>query len=157
MENKIEQTKKKPSEETLKLVDELGNCNSDKGDWINIEGIGWVWKPISQDESDRVVPTPSIPPSIMGEIVRWGNTIDIDNISQNSVMLIKLNVDDPHRIQIMQRVIAKQVLEPRIEKLKEKRVCVLFMQEGDDISVISEEDMQKAGWEKKEKSRIITL
>ena len=61
------------------------------------------------------------------------------------------------RVQMMQQVIARQVLQPRIEKLKEKKVCILFMQAEDDISVMTEEEMNQAGWEKKEKSRIITL
>lgn len=71
--------------------------------------------------------------------------------------MIKLNADDPMRIRMMQQIIARQVLEPRIEKLKEKHACILFMQPEDDISVMTEEEMNKAGWEKKEKSRIITL
>jgi len=43
------------------------------------------------------------------------------------------------------------------EKLKQNQICVLFMQSDDDISIMTEEDMNKAGWEKKEKKLIITL
>jgi hypothetical protein len=83
--------------------------------------------------------------------------LDFDGVKENSVVLIKVCVDDPFHLQMMQNVIVKQVLTPRIEKLKEKKVCVLFMRAGDDISIMDETDMAKAGWEKKEKSRIITL
>jgi hypothetical protein len=31
------------------------------------------------------------------------------------------------------------------------------MSEKDDLSILSEEEMNQAGWEKKDKSRIITL
>jgi hypothetical protein len=106
---------------------------------------------------EPLVPTPpSESPPLLAELVKWGNTLDFDNIPHNAVVLIKLDVNDPFRVQMMQRIITKQVLEPRIEKLKERHICILFMQSGDDISIMTEEEMKKAGWEKKEKSIIIT-
>ena len=148
-----------PTHEILKELEELNSkvTDADGGAWINIPNYGICWQP----QGDRMgkplgVPSPStVPPAIEG-LVKWGSQLDLDNIPQNSVVLIKLNVQDPMRVQMMQRAIAKQVLEPRIEKLKEKRVCILFMQAGDDITIMTEEDMKKAGWEKKEKSLIIT-
>jgi hypothetical protein len=152
-----------PVDDTAQIFKQLEELNSkltdkDGGEWINVPHYGICWHP----NSDRMgaplgVPSPSTPPTAIEAIVKWGNTIDFDNIPQNAVVLIKLNVTDPMRVNMMQRAIAKQVLEPRIEKLKEKRTCILFMQAEDDISVMTEEEMGKAGWEKKEKSRIITL
>ena len=152
-----------PTDKTLKLVDELNSkLSSDKGQWIHDEKLGIVWQPKtgpympSNDPTrEYQLPTNDPPPSL-GELIKWGNTLDFDNIPQNAVVLIKLDINDPFRVQMMQRIITKQVLEPKIEKLKEKHTCILFMQAGDDISVMTEEEMKKAGWEKKEKSIIIT-
>lgn len=150
----------KPTSEMVKKIEELNNqITTDKGQWIWADEIGLVWQPAlrSVGESALGVPSPSTPPILLEDIVKWGNTLDFDSVKENSVVLIKICVDDPLHLQMMQNVIVKQVLTPRIEKLKEKKVCVLFMRADDDISIMDEDDMKKAGWEKKEKSRIITL
>ena len=153
----------RPTTATDDIITQLEKLNAnvtdkDGGEWINIPDHGICWKPSGDRMGQPLgVPSPTTPPTALVDLVKWGDTIDIDNIPQNSVVLIKLNVDDPMRVNIMQRIIAKQVLEPRIEKLKEKRVCILFMSADDDISIMTEADMESAGWEKKEKSRIITL
>jgi hypothetical protein len=51
--------------------------------------------------------------------------------------------------------IVRQVLEPRFDKLKEKHVTVLFLSSKDDISVLTEKDMEVSGWIRREPSRII--
>ena len=155
-----DKTKEIQAEEVKKLLDELNDSIKDgDGQWIYVDGVGPCWSPHPLDPMGKPlgVPPNKVPPSIIEALVKWGKSIDFDNIPKNAVVIIKLNIDDPFRTQIMQQVIAKQVLEPRLEILKEKRVCILFMQEGDDISVITEEEMAQAGWEKKEKKRIITL
>ncbi len=148
-----------PLEKTLKLLETLNNAPSAKegGEWTYIEGHGIVWEPTVGDRMGRplVPPVEKTPPSILEEIVKWGGSFDFDNLPMNSVVIIKLNLDNPMRVQMMQRIIAKQVLEPRIETLKANRICVLFMNSDDDISVMSEEDMSQAGWERKDKSLII--
>ena len=145
------------SEDVIKQIEKLNARLTDEsgGEWISVPNYGIVWKPNSNTPETIVGGPPSeIPPAIQA-IVQWGNTIDFDNITQNAVVLIKLGITDPMRANMLQRAIAKQVLEPRIEKLKEKRVCILFMQTGDDISVMTEAEMLQAGWERKEKSMII--
>ena len=151
------------SEEIIKFIDALNEkSQTDKGQWLYSEELGVVWQPVipampSEDPTKGVVaPTESAPP-LLESIVKWGNIIDFDNLPKNAVVLIKLNVQDPLRVQMMQRAIAKQVLEPRAEKLKANRTCILFMQSDDDISIMTEDDMKKAGWEKKDKPLIITL
>jgi len=146
------------------IIKELTEMNSkvvdkDGGAWVYIEGHGICWKPCGGDRMGQPlgVPSPSTPPPTIESLIEWGNKIDLDNIPQNAVVLIKLNTDDMFRFNMLQRAIAKQVLEPRIEKLKEKRVCILFLESGDDISVMTEEEMNQAGWEKRDKGRIITL
>jgi hypothetical protein len=148
-----------PTDKILQLIDELNDkVSNNDGEWAYIKDHGLCWKPnvsAMPGSPPPAVPSPSTPPPSLEEIVQWGNKLDFDNLPQNSVVLIKLAIDDPFRVQMMQKIITKQVLEPRIQKLKDKRTCILFMQSGDDISVMTEEDMGKAGWEKKEKSLII--
>jgi hypothetical protein len=140
----------KPTDEVLKLIDELNDkVSNNEGEWVYSKDVGICWKPNIQAMPGSplpAVPSPSTPPPLLGDIVKWGNTMDFDNLPQNAVVLIKLDVKDPFRVQMMQQVIAKKVLEPRFEKLKEKHICILFMQAGDDISVMTESEMNKAGW-----------
>lgn len=160
MENKITIPKFEPQhqelkDEILKQIDELNSQETNGGEWIYVDKIGICWKPVC-DQMGAPITTPvDGPPLVLSKLVEWGKLINFDNLPLNSVVLIKLNVDDPTHVNTMQRAIAKQVLEPRIEKLKENRTCILFMQSGDDISVMTEAEMNQAGWEKKEKSRII--
>jgi len=148
-----------PAAELIKQLEELNSkvTDADGGSWVNIPGHGICWVP-SGDRMGKplAVPSPSTPPPALESLVQWGDQVNFETVPENSVVMIKLNIQDPMRVKMMQHVIAKQVLEPRIETLKQKRVCILFMQAGDDISVMTEEDMGKAGWEKKDKSRIIT-
>ena len=148
------------ADQILKELEELNSkvTDADGGNWVHIPSHGICWQP-SGDRMGKplAVPSPSTPPPAIESLVQWGNHVDFESVPENAVVMIKLNVQDPMRVQIMQRAIAKQVLEPRIETLKQKRVCILFMQAGDDISVMPEEEMNKAGWEKKDKSRILTL
>lgn len=104
----------------------------------------------------RPEPTP-LPNPLLDGLVEWGNILDVDKLGNNSVVTIKIGSDDPIYGAKLQMAIVKQVLEPRVEKLKEKRITVLFMAKDDSIESISQEDMEKSGWVKKDKSRIITL
>ena len=152
-----------PSEEIFKFIDDLNEkAENNKGQWLYSEELGVVWQPVisampSNDPTRGVVATPESAPPLLESIVKWGQTLDFENLPKKAVVIIKLNVSDPLRVQMMQRAIAKQVLEPRAEKLKANQACVLFMQSDDDITVMTEEDMNKAGWEKIDKKLIITL
>lgn len=106
---------------------------------------------------DEVTPVEARPNALVDGILEWGKTLDINNLSENSVLMIKVNVDDPQYAHHFQMGVVRHVLEPRFELLKQKKVTVLFMSDKDDISVISEVDMNKSGWTKKEPNRIITL
>lgn len=151
-----------PSQETLDEISKLNEQLTDKnGEWVYLEGTGLVWKPTIGDlmgaKVSDTVKSPEAPGKLLRELVEIGKGIDFDNLPENAVVLIKLNTDNPMRFEALQRGIVKQVLDPRFAKLKEKRICILFLQSGEDISIMTEEDMGQAGWEKKEKSRIITL
>ena len=167
MENKIidinkeaEENKKKKQEEVIMLLEELNNKVADKdgGQWVNTEDYGLCWHPNrNRMENPLGVPSPSVPPPALEGLVEWGNKLDVDSIPQNAVIVIKLDVDNPVRANIMAQIITNQVLQPRTEILKEKHVCVLFLGANDSIDILTEAEMNKAGWEKKEPSRIITL
>ena len=149
---------KEPTDEMVKQIKEMNEqANTKEGSWIWADGIGLVWQPALRDLGSPapVVPSPSSPPILLESLVKWGDEIDFDHITENAVVLIKLNVDEPMHLQMMQNAIVKQVLNPRLEKLKEKKVCVLFMRAGDDISIMTEDDMSRAGWTKTNKSLII--
>lgn len=148
-------------DEVLKQLKELNDklTNADGGEWVNTADYGICWHPKPGDRMGEPlgVPAPSTPPLALESLVKWGDTLDVDSLKDNAVVMIKLDATDPLRANIMSQMIAKQVLEPRIEVLKSKKICILFLGNEDSIDVLTEEDMGKAGWVKKEPSRIITL
>jgi len=83
-------------------------------------------------------------------------TIDFENTKPNSVLVIKIPADNPMYHARIHAAIIQGILNPRIEILKEKKLGVLFMTTEDEIELLSEEDMNKAGWVKKDKSSIIS-
>ena len=89
-------------------------------------------------------------------IVKFGGTIDFDAAPKNSVLVVKISTEDHLYSNNIQMGIIERVLKPRMDILKEKRLTVLFMAANDDISLITEADMLKAGWVKKEPSLIVT-
>lgn len=150
-----------PPEYLLKEIERLNKQTAGKdGKWMHLDSVGLVWKPSGPDLMGGVIrelkPPTDTPSPLLSQLVEWGQTLDIDNIPFNSVILIKLNVTDPTHATQMQQAIAQQVLFPRNEKLKEKKACILFMETGDDISIMTEKEMNQAGWEKKDKPLIIT-
>jgi len=111
----------------------------------------------AEEAGTELVPLAVKPNALVDGILEWGKVIDLDNVPDKAVLLIKVNVSDPQYAHHFQMGVVKHVLEPRFEKLKDKKVTVLFMGSEDSIDILTEEDMAKSGWEKKEKSRIITL
>jgi hypothetical protein len=107
-----------------------------------------------ETETEIVVPEKK-PNALVDGILEWGGVMDLDNVPERSVLLIRVNVDDHQYAHHFQMGVVKYVLEPRFEKLKEKKVTVLFMGSQDDISILTEADMAKSGWKKVDKSVII--
>lgn len=146
-------------EEMLKEVDKLNEALTDrKGEWFydSYNGICWKPNPIEWDMGNT--PTPPSPPSpLLKELINIGKSIDFNSLTENSVLIIKIKVDGTIRFEMLRQAITKQVLAPRFEILKQKKICVLFLESNDDISVMTEREMNEVGWEKKEKNRIITL
>lgn len=101
--------------------------------------------------------TIELTPQQAAAVANIDKTIDLANAPQNGVLIVKISTEDHLYANNIQMGIIQRVLEPRKEMLKEKRLTVLFMAKDDDIALLSEEDMAKAGWVKKDKSPIITL
>lgn len=97
------------------------------------------------------------PNALVDGILEWSNTLDFNNLNENSVLLVKVNVEDPEYAHQFQMGVVRHILEPRFEMLKEKKITVMFISHKDDISTLSESDMAKSGWIKQEPKRIITL
>ena len=81
-------------------------------------------------------------------------TINIDDIKPNSILTINIDVENPIQKMAVAPVFSK-LLAPYAAKLREKGVTVMLMTLHENINLISEEEMNAAGWEKKEKSLII--
>ena len=81
-------------------------------------------------------------------------TINVDDIKPNSILVINIDVDGPMQKMAVAPVFSK-LLAPYAAKLREKGVTVMLMTLHENINLISEEEMQNAGWEKKAKSLII--
>jgi len=96
------------------------------------------------------------------ELPNESNTVSIecplnwDSLTENSVLVIKIDSTNPMRFAQFQHALVGSLLQPRKELLKEKKISVVFMGSQDDMSVLEEKDMNRLGWYKKEKSLIIT-
>jgi hypothetical protein len=80
--------------------------------------------------------------------------INMDDIKPNSILCINIEVDSPVQKMAVAPVFSK-LLAPYAAKLREKGVTVMLMSLHENINLISEEEMNRAGWEKKAKSLII--
>lgn len=79
--------------------------------------------------------------------------IEVDKISNNSVILFKVNDKSESVLNSI-----KYIMDFYGDKLEKKNCLILVTKNGSDISLIPEEEMNKLGWfkkDKKEKSLII--
>lgn len=81
-------------------------------------------------------------------------TINVDDIRPNSILIINVDVANPIQKMAIAPTFAK-LLAPYGPMLKEKGVTIMLMALHENINIVSEEEMNAAGWEKKEKSLII--
>lgn len=136
---------KELTEEQKKLADQMSNDIQEEVE----AGMK------AEETGTEMVPVSVKPNALVDGILEWGKIVDLDNVPDRSVLLIKVNVSDPQYAHHFQMGVVKHILEPRFEKLKDKKITVLFMGSEDDISILTEKDMEKSGWIKKEQSRII--
>ena len=87
------------------------------------------------------------------QIVKIDNVIDFNNLAKNSVIVLKIGGDTGHKMRMHQAFV--RFINSKGDLFKEKKFTVLFLEPEDSLEVLTEEDMDKAGWQKKEKSLII--
>lgn len=109
------------------------------------------------DEKEITVPTPQPEEELNPEIqlpTDKVTVINVNEIKDNSILIVKIDVPSPMHKMAVAPTFAK-LLSPYGPKLREKNVTVMLMLATESIDIISEEEMNRAGWEKKEKSLII--
>jgi len=87
------------------------------------------------------------------KLVQIDSVLDLDNITPKSVIVLKIGGDSGHKIRMHQAFI--RFVQSKGDLFKEKQLTVLFLEPDDNLSVLTESDMEAAGWVKKEKSLII--
>jgi len=80
-------------------------------------------------------------------------TINIDDIKQNSILLVKLNIEPEQKMTIFP-ILAK-LFAPYASQLKNKKVSIMMLTLNENIEIVDEAEMNQSGWFKKEKSLII--
>ena len=98
--------------------------------------------------------TPEIPPAELQLPSEKVTTIVVDDIKNNSILIITVDVNSPAQKMAVAPVFSK-LLAPYTETLRNKRVTVMLMSTKENINLIPEDEMNKAGWYKKEESRLI--
>ena len=78
--------------------------------------------------------------------------VDLEKLEKNSILVFKLV---PESIDIL--ISLPFLVEKMKDILTEKNIAVMIMNPEDDMSVLSEKEMNRLGWEKKDKPRLITL
>ena len=82
-------------------------------------------------------------------------TINMDEVKENSVLIITINVAGPEEKMAVAPVFSK-LLAPYAVELRKKHVTVMLMTANENLTNITEAEMNAAGWHKKEESLIIT-
>jgi len=82
-------------------------------------------------------------------------TINMDEVKENSVLVITINVAGPEEKMAVAPVFSK-LLAPYATELRKKHVTVMLMTATENITNITEAEMNAAGWIKEQKSLIIT-
>jgi hypothetical protein len=81
------------------------------------------------------------------------SVINVEDLKPNSILIIKIDV--PLAAKQAVAPVFATLLKPHAPKLREKNVTVMLMLASESLDVVSEEEMNAAGWEKKAKSLII--
>ena len=109
---------------------------------------------VEQGGPDITTPAPETKSNEVSLPAEKISILNIDEIRPNSVLIINIDVESPEEKMAVAPVFSR-LLAPYTPLLREKRVTVMLMTSNENINVINEEDMNAAGWFKKEKSLII--
>jgi len=108
----------------------------------------------NEAENTTPVPAPQPPTTHVGLPAEKVVVLNLDDVKPNSILVINVNIESPEEKMALAPVFAR-LLSPFSNILREKRVSVMLMSKNENINIVSEEDMNAAGWFKKEKSLII--
>lgn len=87
------------------------------------------------------------------KLVQIDKIIDFEKLNKNSAVVIKLGGDESHRMRMHQAFV--KFLASKHTLFKNKKLTVLFLNEGDSLDTLTEEEMNQGGWYRKEKNLII--
>ena len=76
--------------------------------------------------------------------------IEVDNIKPNSVVIFRINKPNQVILSSIQNFVSMYG-----DKLQEKQCSLLVLGKDANLEILDEAEMNKAGWEKKNKSLII--
>ena len=88
------------------------------------------------------------------KMVLIDTVLDLKNMEPKSVIVLRIGGDAGHKMRMHQAFV--RFVQSKGDLFKQKELTVMFLEPGDYIDVLTEEDMDKAGWVKKDKSLIIT-
>ena len=111
---------------------------------------------IEDEKNPVIIPVDNEPEDFKAaydKIVQIDKIVDLENLNKHSVVVIKLGGDEGHRIRMHQAFV--KFLSSKQKLFKDKKLTVLFLNDGDDIDTLDENEMNEAGWYRKEKSLII--
>ena len=111
-------------------------------------------KNISDPEDDMVlVSRKELDKPFNDKMVEIDNVLDFENLKENSVIVLRIGGDAGHKMRMHQAFV--RFINSKGDLFKKKKFTVLFLEPEDGLDVLTEEDMDKAGWQKKDPSRII--
>ncbi|HQI44905.1 MAG TPA: hypothetical protein PLC59_02370 [Bacteroidales bacterium] len=113
-------------------------------------------QPMSSDKGEKIISQDKTRPNevtLPPETVK-AVTVNIDDIKPNSVLIINIDVENPLQKMAIMPTFSK-LFSSHAAKLREKNVTIMIMTIHENINVVSEEEMNAAGWERKDKSLII--
>jgi len=87
------------------------------------------------------------------KITQIDNVIDFANVAKHSVIVLKIGGDTGHKMRMHQAFV--RFCQSKQDLFKEKQLTILFLEPGDSLEILTEQDMEKAGWVKKEQSLIV--
>lgn len=107
----------------------------------------------STSEDLEQLPLPPLPPEIKLPTDKV-TVLNVDEMKPNSIVLIKVEAENPvHKMAVAP--LFQKLLSPYGPKLREKNITIMLMTTKESLEIISEAEMNRAGWQKKEKSLII--
>ncbi len=104
------------------------------------------------EEKPDLTETEKLAQKPIAELIELEAIINPGDIKENSVVLFRIK----EVTEGLLRALAQLQLRYG-EQFRKKNITMMILGTEDKVSTMNEEQMNKAGWEKKDKNRIITL